>query len=103
MSTVPTDSVLRRHYEQMRPAARLGAESSRAPEPATPAPPAPEAVESVSPAIEPAQPVSPEAPPASGPAETPDPAPSRPAPSAPADSPQRGGGFIGWLRRLFGG
>ena len=104
---VPTDSVLRRHHDQMQQAARLGAESSRAPEPvertpasepAKPSSPAPEAVESVSPAHEPVESASREPSPASRPAETPE-----PAPSAPAAAAQGGGGFIGWLKRLFGG
>ena len=97
---LPTDSVLRRHHDQMRQAARSEAEPNRvpepvertpAPEPAKPASAAPEAVDSVSPAHEPAEPASPE------------PAASQPAPSAPAVSAQGGGGFIGWLKRLFGG
>ena len=81
---VPTDSVLRRHHEQMQQAARSSAGPARAPEPAEPASTPPE-------------------PPASQPepAPAPEPAPSRPAP-APAASGQ-GGGFLGWLKRLFGG
>ena len=65
-SSVPTDSVLRRHYEQMQQAARSSGGSSRAPEPAAPA--------------------------ASRPAAAPEPAVS-----------SQGGGFLGWLKRLFGG
>ena len=82
MNTVPTDSVLRRHYEQMREAARSGAGSG-------PAPRAPEStVRSGSP------------PPASHPAPTPEPATGH-SPPAPAATDQ--GGFFGWLKRLFGG
>ena len=69
-SLVPTDSVLRRHYEQMEQAARSGVGSGPAAEPAQPAAPPPET-----------------------------PAASRPAPPAPAE----GGGFLGWLKRVFGG
>ena len=76
---VPTDSVLRRHYEQMQHAASSGVGSARAPEPAAPVAPAPEPA--------PARPAAP-APAASQPARAPD---------------QGGGGFFGWLRRLFGG
>ena len=81
---VPTDSVLRRHHEQMQQAARSSAGPARAPKPAEPASTPPE-------------------PPASQPEPTPapEPAASRPAP-APAASGQ-GGGFLGWLKRLFGG
>ena len=64
---VPTDSVLRRHYEQMQEAARSSAAAVSAPEPAAPA--------------------------------APEPAPSPPASAAPS----QGGGFFGWLKRLFGG
>ena len=64
-SSVPTDSVLRRHYEQMQQAARSSGGSSRAPEPAAPA---------------------------SARREQPTPAAS-----------SQGGGFLGWLKRLFGG
>ena len=71
--SVPTDSVLRRHYEQMEQAARSGAGTDRAPGPAEPA----------SPPREP-------------------PAATRPAPAPPAAASQ-GGGFLGWLKRLFGG
>lgn len=70
---VPTDSVLRRHHDQMQQAVRLEAESSRAPESAEPASPEPQ--------------------PAARPADAP----------APAVSARGGGGFIGWLKRLFGG
>ena len=97
MNTVPTDSVLRRHYEQMQRAARLtptdsvlrrhyeqmqrAARSSVGPGPATgPAEPA-------APRREP-QAASPPVAPA---------ATSEPA----ADRPD--GGFFGWLKRLFGG
>ena len=78
---VPTDSVLRRHYEQMQEAARSSVAAVAAPEPAAPA--------------------APEPPAASRPAAAPEPAPS-PPPSAPA-APGQGGGFLGWLKRLFGG
>ena len=69
MSTVPTDSVLRRHHEQMRQAARPSADPGHVPGPAEPAsPPTPDG----------------------------DPAP------APEPSTGQGGGFFGWLKRLFG-
>ena len=77
-SLVPTDSVLRRHYEQMEQAARSRVGSGPAAEPAQPAAPPPE--------------TPPETPAASRPA-------PRPEPAAPAE----GGGFLGWLKRLFGG
>ena len=77
---VPTDSVLRRHYEQMREAARSGVTEARAPEPAA---------------------LAPEPPIASRPAAAPEPAPGRSVPE-PAASGQSGG-FFGWLKRLFGG
>lgn len=83
----PTDSVLRRHHEQMRQAARSGIGSDHAHRPAEPAAP-------------PGEP-----PPASRPAPAPESVTSRPAP-APAPEPtttSRGGGFFGWLKRLFGG
>ena len=89
---VPADSVLRRHHDQMQQAARLEADSSRAPEPVERTP-APEAATPASPAPTAAEPASPEPPPAARPADTP----------APAASAQGGGGFIGWLKRLFGG
>ena len=77
---VPTDSVLRRHHEQMQQAARSSAEPDKAPEPAEPASKPPEP-----------------------PASQPEPAPApQPTSGVPADSSQ-GGGFLGWLRRLFGG
>ena len=82
---VPTDSVLRRHYEQMRQAARASAGSGRTPEPAEP----------VSPPDRP--------PPASRPAPAPEPAVSRPAPAPEPAATGQGGGFFGWLKRLFGG
>ena len=77
----PTDSVLRRHHEQMRQAARPGAGPDRIPVPAEPAsPPAP----------------------AGDPA--PAPAAGRPEPApAPEPATSQGGGFFGWLKRLFGG
>jgi hypothetical protein len=90
--SVPTDSVLRRHHDQVQQAARLEAESSRAAEPAERTP-APEAAAPASPAPEAAEPASPEPQPAARPADTP----------APAVSAQGGGGFMGWLKRLFGG
>ena len=77
---VPTDSVLRRHHEQMQSATESSAGSARAPDPVEPA-------------------ATPAEPPASQPEPTPAP---RPAAGAPADSGQ-GGGFLGWLKRLFGG
>ena len=89
---VPTDSVLRRHHDQMQQAVRLEAESSRAPESAERTP-APEAATPASPAPEAAEPAPLEPQPATRPADTP----------APAVSAQGGGGFIGWLKRLFGG
>lgn len=89
---VPTDSVLRRHHHHMQQAARLEAESSRAPEPAERTP-ASDPAKPASPAPEAAEPASPEPQPAARPADTP----------APAVSAQGGGGFIGWLKRLFGG
>ena len=76
---IPTDSVLRRHYEQMQQAVRSGVGGARAAAPAEPAP-------------------APSEPPAAR-RPAPEPASSRPAPSAPA----QGGGFFGWLKRLFGG
>ena len=77
---VPTDSVLRRHHEQMQSATESSAEHARAPDPAEPAATPPEP-----------------------PASRPEPAPApQPAASAPAGSSQ-GGGFLGWLKRLFGG
>ena len=83
---VPTDSVLRRHYEQMQEAARPGVAASRTGEPAAPAAAAPET------------------PTDSRSAAAPQPAPGRPAPaSRPAVPEQGGGGFFGWLKRLFGG
>ena len=72
-SLVPTDSVLRRHYEQMEQAARSGVGSGPAAE-AQPAAPPPET-----------------------------PAASRPAPPPEPAAPAEGGGFLGWLKRLFGG
>lgn len=89
---VPTDSVLRRHHDQMRQAARPEAESSRAPESAERTP-VPEPAGPASPAPEAAEPAPPEPQPAARPADTP----------APAVSAQGGGDFIGWLKRLFGG
>ena len=81
---VPTDSVLHRHYEQMQEAARSGVAATRTPEPAAPA--------------------APEPPGGSSPAAAPEPPPSRPAPAPePAAPSQGGGGFFGWLKRLFGG
>ena len=77
---VPTDSVLRRHYEQMQQAAGANADGDRAEEPAQPAATPPE--------------------PAGRPEPTPAPQPA--AAAAPATSSQ-GGGFLGWLKRLFGG
>ena len=83
---VPTDSVLRRHYEQMQQAARASVGPGGAPEPEEAAPPRP---------VEP--------PAASRPAAPREPAPSRPA-AAPEPAPtSQGGGFFGWLKRLFGG
>ena len=104
MSTTPTDSVLRRHHEQMHRAARLAptdsvlrrhheqirqaAHPSGGPE-RTPGP--------VEPASPPGGP-----PPASDPVPAPKPAVSHPAP-APEPATDQGGGFFGWLKRLFGG
>ena len=82
---VPTDSVLRRHYEQMQQAARSGVGSSRTSEPVKPAAP-------------------PREPPpvAKQPSAAPEPAVGRrPAPEPVAA--RQGGGFLGWLKRLFGG
>ena len=79
----PTDSVLRRHHEQMRQAARSGIGPDPTPRPAEPAAP-------------PGEP-----PPASRPA--PEPAASRPAPAPEPTTTSQGGGFFGWLKRLFGG
>ena len=80
MGKVPTDSVLRRHYEQMQQAAGSSADADRAEEPAQPAATPPEP-----------------------PASRPEPAPApQPTAGAPADA-SRGGGFLGWLKRLFGG
>ena len=79
----PTDSVLRRHYEQMQRAAR----SSAGPGPA------------FAPAAARREPQA-----AGRSAATPEPAASRPPPVAQepaADRPD--GGFFGWLKRLFGG
>ena len=71
---VPTDSVLRRHYGQMRQAARSSTGSSPAPKPVEPAAPPGE------------------------------PSPTgRPAPAPEPAASGRGGGFFGWLKRLFGG
>ena len=90
---VPTDSVLRRHYGQMQQAARSGAEGVSAPAPAEPA-----ACSRAAARPEPPEPPpAPESPPASRPAQAPAPAASQPA------SPEGGGGFFGWLKRLFGG
>ena len=75
-SSVPTDSVLRRHYEQMQQATRSSGGSSRAPEPAAPASPR---------------------------REQPTPAVSRPAATPEPAASSQGGGFLGWLKRLFGG
>ena len=80
---VPTDSVLRRHYEQMQEAARSGVAATPTPEPAAPA-------------------AAPEPSAASSPAAAPESAPARPAPATAVPS-QGGGGFFGWLKRLFGG
>jgi len=83
---VPTDSVLRRHYEQMQEAARPGVATTRTPEPAAPVAAAPEPPRDSSPAA------------------APEPASSRPAPAPEPIAPsQGGGGFFGWLKRLFGG
>lgn len=82
---VPTDSVLRRHYEQMQEAARPGVAASRTGESAAPA-------------------ATPEPPTDSGSAPAPEPTSGRLAPaSRPAAPDQGGGGFFGWLKRLFGG
>ena len=78
---VPTDSVLRRHYEQMQQAARSGIEAGRAPEP----------VESASPPRRAASRPAPE------------PTASRPAPVSEPVATGQGGGFFGWIKRLFGG
>ena len=75
-ASVPTDSVLRRHYEQMQQAARSSGGSSRAPEPAAPASPR---------------------------REQPTPAASRPAAAPEPAASSQGGGVLGWLKRLFGG
>ena len=81
----PTDSVLMRHYDALVDAAvaeRIGgaapAAASRAPSPAA-ARPAPA---SASPAA---------------------PAAAAPAAAASSSSSGDGGGFLGWLKRLFGG
>ena len=76
---VPTDSVLRRHYEQMQQAARPKIGSSPATAPAEPPAPPPEAA-------------------------VPEPrsAPVRAA-SKPETGDAGGGGLFGWLKRLFGG
>ena len=89
---VPTDSVLRRHHEQMQSATEssAGPARARAPDPAEPA-------------ATPPEPAEPAATPPEPPASRPEPAPApQPAASAPAGSSQ-GGGFLGWLKRLFGG
>ena len=75
-ASIPTDSVLRRHYEQMQQAARSSIGSGRAPEPAAPASPR---------------------------REQPTPAASRPAAAPEPAASSQGGGFLGWLKRLFGG
>lgn len=103
MSTVPTDSVLRRHYEQMRRTARRvptdsvlrrhyeqmqrAARSSAGP----------------GPAFEPA--AARREPQAAGrSAATSEPAASHPPPVAQEPAAGRpGGGFFGWIKRLFGG
>lgn len=91
MGNVPTDSILRRHYEQQRRAAgvpedsilrrhheqmRQAAAGSAAPAPAT---------------VVASTPVREEA------------APSRPAATPASAPPAASGGFLGWLKRLFGG
>ena len=100
MGNVPTDSILRRHYEQQRRAAgvpedsilRRHHEQMRRAAAGSAAPPsAPAVVAEHAPVREEATP-EPEAAPPSRPAATPASAP--PAPS---------GGFLGWLKRLFGG
>ena len=101
MSTVPTDSILRRHFEQMHQAGDAGAPedsilrrhheqmrlaaSAPAPKPASPPP-----REQAAPAA------------ASRPAAAPEPA-ARPAAAPAPASGNQGGGFFGWLKRLFGG
>ena len=82
---VPTDSVLRRHYEQMQQAAWSSVGSDGASEPAKP----------VSPPSEP--PAASEAKPA------PEPAVRRPTPAPESAVSSQGGGLLGWLKRLFGG
>ena len=83
--SAPTDSVLRRHYEQMEQAARSSAGMDRVPEPAEPASP-------------------PREPPAvTRPAPAPEPAASHSAPAPPPAVASQSGGFFGWLKRLFGG
>ena len=93
MSTMPSDSILRRHYEQLRQAAGAGApqdsilrrhheqmrqaaQPHAAPTVEKPTPPAPQ--------------------------EQAAPAASRPATPAPAASSE-GGGFFAWLKKIFGG
>ncbi len=89
----PTDSVLKRHFAQLQaasasaPAAmpRAAAPVARAASaPAPKAAPAPAAKAAAQPA------------PAARPAPAPAPA------AAPAQVPSGGGGFLGWLKRLFG-
>ena len=79
MSKVPTDSVLRRHYEQMQQAAGSSVDSDGAQEPTEPAATPPET-----------------------PASRPEPTPA-PPPAADASAASNQGGFLGWLKRLFGG
>ena len=77
----PTDSVLRRHHEQMLQAARPNAGPDRPPG-----------------LVEPTSPPTPAGDPA------PEPAAGRPAPAAaPEPATGHGGGFFGWIKRLFGG
>jgi hypothetical protein len=91
----PTDSVLRRHYEQL-----MGVAGGSEPAPAVATPGA------ATPAAAPARPAAaassaPASPASSSPASS-SPASSSPASSIPAPQAAGGGGFFGWLRRLLG-
>ena len=103
MSTVPTDSVLRRHHEQMQEAARLVPTDSvlrRHYEQMLQAGTSRAARAGSEDAAAPAQSASGVVEPRSAPAR--EPVTARPAPE-PAASQSQGGGFFGWLKRLFGG
>lgn len=97
MSTVPTDSVLYRHYEQMQQAARLTPTDSVLRRHHEQMQRAARSIVAPAPASRPAEPAAPRREPQAA---------SRPvapvATSEPAADPP-GGGFFGWLKRLFGG